>query len=202
MEKMKNYRLVLSAEESFAQRVALGMWTRRPLTVWHYLLPGMFVWDLLRRQRAVQQYSSLFLFPRELALEAALRMTGGEDREGVLTQAGNKVQEWLFAKKVYSPRVLRAHMDQIGILLGHYGRVLQSHAETYSGLIRDPHGPRHNYEEYLAKLCTSEEEVDRSLAEIQGETAEVWERLRAEQAQVAQLRKIEADRIFSEEGEG
>ena len=198
-ERQKSYRMILSAEESFAQGVALGMWVQRPLTAWHYLLPGMFVWDILRRRMAVQQYSSLFLFPRKLALDAALGMIGGGDREGVLSMAGNKIQEWLSMKKVYSPRVLRGHMDQLGILLDHYDRLLQANGESYFGLIQKTYETRRNYEGYLARLSAAEGEVDRGLAEIQGGTAESWGRLRAEQGQVAQMREKEVDRIFPEE---
>jgi hypothetical protein len=199
-ERQKNYQMILSAEESFAQGVALGMWVQRPLTAWHYLLPGMFVWDILRRRMAVQQYSSLFLFPRKLALDAALGMTGSEGREGVLSVAGNKIQEWLSIKRVDSPSILRGHMNQIGILLDHYSRLLQADGENYLALIRNTYGTRRNYEGYLERLSAAEGGVDRGLAEIQGGTAESWDRLRAEQAQVAQLRKKEVDRIFPEEG--
>jgi len=199
-ERQKKYQMVLSAEESFAQGVALGMWVQRPLTAWHYLLPGMFVWDILRRRMAVQQYSSLFLFPRKLALDAALGMTGGEGREGVLSVAGNKIQEWLSIKRVDSPSILRGHMNQIGILLDHYSRLLQADGESYLGLIRNTYGTRRNYEGYLARLSAAEGEVDQGLAQIQGGTAESWDRLRAEQVQVVQLRKKEVERIFPGEG--
>ena len=126
-------------------------------------------------------------------------MIGGGDREGVLSMAGNKIQEWLSMKKVYSPRVLRGHMDQLGILLDHYDRLLQANGESYFGLIQKTYETRRNYEGYLARLSAAEGEVDRGLAEIQGGTAEFWGRLRAEQGQVAQMREKEVDRIFPEE---
>jgi hypothetical protein len=198
---LKNYQVALSAEESFSRSVALGLWMRRPLTAWHFLLPGMFLWDILRRRRAIQQYSTLFLFPRKLALDAARQMIEGEERDGLLSRAENKIQEWLSGQKVYSPRILRGHMEQIRILLDHYSRLLQAEGESYSRLIRNTHGTRENYEGYLARLSAAEGEVDQALAEIQGGTAESWDRLRGEQVQVAQLRKKEVDRIFPEGGE-
>ena len=197
---LKNYQVALSAEESFSRSVALGLWMRRPLTAWHFLLPGMFLWDIVKRRRAIQQYSTLFLFPRKLALDAARQMIEGEDRDGLLSRAENKIQEWLSAQKVYSPRILRGHMEQIRILLDHYSRLLQAEGESYSRLIRNTHGTRENYEGYLARLSAAEGEVDHGLAEIQEGTAESWDRLRAEQAQVAKLRKKEVQRVFPEEG--
>jgi len=53
----------------------------------------------------------------------------------------------------------------------------------------------------VARVTAAEREVDQALAEIQGGRAKSWDRLRAEQVQVAQLRKKEVDRIFPEGGE-
>ena len=197
---LKNYQVALSAEESFSRSVALGLWMKRPVTAWHYLLPGMFVWDIIKRRMAIQQYSALFLFPRKLALDAARQMIEGDDPNRLLSRTENKVQEWLSVQKVNSPRILGGHMEQIRILLDHYSRLLQAEGESYSRLIRNTYGSRENYEGYLARLSAAEGEVDQGLAEIQGETAESWDRLRAEQVQVAQMRKKEVDRIFAEEG--
>jgi hypothetical protein len=196
-----NYQVALSAEESFSRSVALGLWMRRPLTAWHFLLPGMFLWNILRRRRAIQQYSTLFLFPRKLALDAGRQMIEGEDRDGLLSRAENKIQEWLSAQKVYSPRVLHGHRKQIRVLMGHYSQLLQGEGESYSGLVRNTYGTRENYEVHVARLTAAEGEVDQGLAEIQGGTAESWDRLRAEPVQVAQLRKKEVDQIFPEGGE-
>ncbi len=200
VERQKNYQMILSAEESFAQGVALEVWVQRPLTAWHYLLPGMFVWDIVKRRLTIQQYRGLFLFPRKLALDAALEMIRGEDREGVLSKAENKVQEWLSVQKIYSPRILAGHLEQVRVLLDHYSRLLQGEGESYSRLIRNTYGTRENYEGFLARLSAAYGDVDQGLSEIQGGTAESWERLRAEQVQVAQLRKRELDRMFPEEG--
>ena len=199
-EFLKNYQVVLSTEESFSRSVALGLWMKRPLSAWHFLLPGMFVWDIINRRRAIQQYSSLFLFPRKLALDAALQTIGGKDRETLLSKTEMEIQEWLSVQKVYTPRVLRGHMEQIRILLDHYSQLLQAEGESYSRLIRNTYRAREKFEGYLARLSAAEREVDQGLAEIRGGTAESWDRLRAEQVQVAQLRQKEVNRIFPEEG--
>jgi hypothetical protein len=199
-ERQRNYNLILSAEDSFARAVALGIWIQRPLTAWHYLLPGMFLWDIVKRRMAIQQYSALFLFPRKLALDAARLIIEGDDPNGLLSRTESKVQEWLSIQKAYSPRILSGHMEQIRILLDHYSRLLQAEGESYSRLIRNTYGTREKYEGYLARVAAAEGEVDQGLAEIQGGTAESWDRLRAEQMQVAHLRKKEVDRIFPEEG--
>ena len=199
-EKRKNYPVILSAEESFAREVALGIWMQRPLSAWHFLLPGMFIWDIIKRRLAIQQYSALFLFPRKLALDLALQTIEGEDREKALSKVENKALEWLSVQKLYSSRILRGHMEQVRVLLDHYSRLLQSEEGSYSQVTRNAYGTWENYEAYLVRLSAAETEVDQGLAEFQGRTAESWDHLRAEQAQVAQLRKKELERIFPEEG--
>ena len=199
-ERKKNYQMILSAEEAFARGVALGIWMQRPLSAWHFLLPGMFIWDIINRRRAIQQYSTVFLFPRKLALDAALQTTEGKDRDTLLSKTEIEIQEWLSVQKVYSPRILRGHMEQVWILLDHYSRLLQAKGGSYSRVIRSAYETRGIYEAYLARLSAAEGEVDQGLAQIQGGTAESWDRLRAEQVQVVQLRKKEVERIFPGEG--
>ena len=44
---MDKYDIILSAEEQFAREVTLGVIVTRPLTLWHSIIPGMFVIDFL-----------------------------------------------------------------------------------------------------------------------------------------------------------
>ena len=67
---------------------------------------------------------------------------------------------------------------------------------SYHGLIQQAYSTRERYETFLAELSAGEQEVDQAVAEFHGGSAEVWERLRAEQAQVEELRKKEIKLIF------
>lgn len=77
----KKHKAILDEEESFARAVALGVHVKRPLSTWHFLLPGMFIFDFLRRSIEIKRYGDLFLFPRKLALNGALEMIKGEDKK-------------------------------------------------------------------------------------------------------------------------
>lgn len=70
----RKHKAILDEEESFARVVALGIHVKRPLSTWHFFLPGMFIFDFLRRSSEIKRYGDLFLFPRKLALEAAFNM--------------------------------------------------------------------------------------------------------------------------------
>jgi len=197
----KNRALVLDGEESFARAVALGVLVKRPLSAWHFLLPGMFLFDFLRRSSETRRYSDLFLFPRKLALNGALNILNGEDRKEVLSQIEDDTKHWLASLNLYSERLHRKHMDVIDLLVDHYSKLLHAEGDNYPGLIKDAYQARESYEAYLHRLSTAEQEVDHAIAEIRGETNEIMERLRAEQVQVMELRTKEVNRVFSRTGE-
>ena len=76
---MEKYDLILAAEEQFAREVTLGVIVQRPLTVWQYLIPGMFIIDFLRRGSAIRQYTRHFMYPRKLAIDTAQATIQGQD---------------------------------------------------------------------------------------------------------------------------
>jgi hypothetical protein len=196
----KNRALVLDGEESFARAVALGVLVKRPLSAWHFLLPGMFLFDFLRRSSETRRYSDLFLFPRKLALKGVLDILNGEDRNEILSQIEDNVKRWLVSVNLYSERLQRKHMDVIDLLMDHYSRLLHAEGNDYPDLIRYAYPARESYETYLHRLSAAEQEVDQAIVEIRGETKEIMERLRMERVQVSELRTKEVNRIFSRTG--
>jgi hypothetical protein len=198
-EYLKKYGMILAAEESFARLVALGLWVKRPLTPWHYLIPGMFIFDILRRNQAVSRYSAVFIFPRKTALDTALDVIRGEDRESRISRAEEKTREWLESLGLDSDSLHHAHRGQTSILVDHYSRLLQSEGSTYFSLLRGGYVTRLDYQAYLQRLGEAEQEVDRAVAEAHGRTPEIWARLRAEQAQVEDLRRKDMEKAFLED---
>jgi 23S rRNA G2069 N7-methylase RlmK/C1962 C5-methylase RlmI len=161
----------------------------------------MFLFDFLRRSSETRRYSDLFLFPRKLALKGALDMLNGEDRKEILSRIEDDIKHWLVSLNLYSERLHRRHMDVIDLLVDHYSRLLHAEGDDYPCLIKDAYQARESYEAYLDRLSVAEQEVDHAIVEIQGETREIMERLRAEQVQVMELRTKEINRIFSRTGE-
>jgi hypothetical protein len=193
----KKKALVLDGEESFARAVALGVIVKRPLSAWHFLLPGMFLFDFLRRSSETKRYSELFLFPRKLALDGAFDLLQGEEKKRVCSQIEERIKQWLISLRLYSDRLLRAHMGEITLLVDHYTRLLRTEEESYHGLIQQAYSTREHYEIFLTELSAAEREVDQAVAEFHGGSAAIWQRLQAEQVQVEELRKKEIERIFS-----
>jgi hypothetical protein len=198
MEKKQN--VILEAEESFARAVALGVHVKRPLSAWHFILPGMFIFDFLRRSSETRRYSDLFLFPRKLALNGAFEILNGEDRKKTLSQIEEKMKEWLASLNLYSEKLHRKHMEEIFLLMDHYSKLLHSEGDNYPALVKYAYQSREAYQDYLQRVTIAEQEVDRAIAEIRGETKEIWERLQAEEIQVIELRTKEVSQIFSATG--
>ena len=188
--------LILNEEESFARAVALGVIVKRPPSAWHFLLPGMFLFDFLRRSSETRRYSDLFLFPRRLALDGAFDLLNGEEREKVFLKAEEEIGGWLITLKLHSERLLRAHMSQVTLLVDHYTRLLRTEAGSYDGLIRQAYPTRGHYETFLKELTAAEREVDQAVTAYHGGNETIRQRLQAEQAQVEALRKKEIQRSF------
>jgi hypothetical protein len=192
----KKKAVVLDGEESFARAVALGVILKRPVSAWHFLLPGMFLFDFLRRSSEIKRYGDLFLFPRKLALDGALEMINGKDRKNILSRAEEAIRTWLISLKLDSDRLCGAHMEEIRLLIDHYSNLLQAEGNHYTSLIKEVYKTRGQYETYLQQLTAKEQEVDQAIADIHGNAENIWARLRAEALQVAELREKETNRIF------
>ena len=190
------YRMILEAEESLARAVALGVIVKKPLTAWHFVIPGMFIFDFLRRNTETQRYGELFLFPRKSALHGTLDVLEGEDRKQVLSRVEEQMRQWLISLKLYSERLLSGHMEQINLLIDHYITLFQAEGNSYPELVRSAYKTQDRFIGYLQRLAATEQEVDGAIAEIHGGTPEIWQRLRAEQVQVEEMRKKEIHRIF------
>ncbi|PIV21996.1 MAG: hypothetical protein COS40_06340 [Deltaproteobacteria bacterium CG03_land_8_20_14_0_80_45_14] len=193
----RKYKVILNAEESFARAVALGVYIRRPLTAWRFLLPGMFIFDVLRRSSEIRRYSDLFLFPRKLALDGALDILNGEDRKNILSRIEKEIRQWLTSLKIYSERLLRGHMDEIHLLIDHFSKLLNAVGNSYYALVKNAYKTREQYEAHLHQLTAAEQEIDQAISNIHGEAIDIRERLRAEQAQAEKLREKEVNRTFS-----
>ncbi|MFQ5851984.1 MAG: NF038143 family protein [Candidatus Binatia bacterium] len=195
MEKKSD--IILFAEESFARAVTLGTVVKRPLSVWHYLIPGIFILDFLRRTSEIKSYTKHFLFPRKLAIDAARDLNDGEDRKSRLSPVENEISEWLKSLKLYSSALHQAKMEEANVLIDHYSKLLNADGDSYNSLVRNAHKSRENYEAHLCQLAEAEKEVDRAVVEKLGGTGNIRERLAAKQAHLEELRKRKVDEIFT-----
>jgi len=190
------YDLMLSAEEALARQVALGVVVTTPQSVWHYLIPFMFIFDFLRRSSTMRRYTQHFMFPRKLAMDAARDIIEGEDQKERLSWTEEEIKVWLETLNLYSLSLQAAQMKVVTQLMDHYTKLLQTEGDTYYDLVRNAYMSQSEYQAHLSQLKALEQEVDKAIIEKLGEAEKLREKLLAEEEQLERMRKKSIDEIF------
>jgi len=193
---MDKFNVILEAEQQFAREVTLGVIVTRPLTVWHTIIPGFFIIDFLRRGSAIRQYSKHFMFPRKIALDAAVADMQPEEKDSLESDAADNVRIWLEALKLYSPGLVEAHIELIRILTVHYQKLIKADGDTMNALIEHAYQNSENFKEFIETITSAENEVDRQVIEQLGGNEKVREKIIAEQQQIAKRRQKILEQVF------
>jgi len=193
---MNNYELILAAEKQFAREVTLGVIVQQPLSVWHYLIPGMFIFDFLRRNTAISRYTKHFMFPRQLAIDAAQNLMQGYEASSVNSRIAAEIENWLNSLNINSLQLARAQQRAIDLLIGHYSKLLRAEGNSHIELIENAYGSREAYEAHVRELTTAEAEIDRAIIEKMGNDEKLKEKLQLEAQQVELRRNRILENIF------
>ena len=193
---MEKPKMILMAEEKLAREVTLGVIVTRPLTVWHYIIPGMFIIDFLRRGSALKTYTEHFMFPRKRAVEAAQALAQGQSATDVLEHVENDTRAWLSSLDLYTPGLLQAQVSAIQLLIDHYGRLLREEGYSVYALMKAAYQTRENLQAFFDQLTAAEAEVDRELIARTGQSEKLKAKITAEQNQLKQRRVQMIEEIF------
>jgi hypothetical protein len=193
---MDKYDIIENAEQQFAREVTLGVIVTRPLTTWHYIIPGFFIIDFLRRGSAIRQYTKHFMFPRKLAMDTAVSEMQGENKESISSELEDNIRIWLESLNLYSPDLVKAHVVLIEMLAAHYLKLLNSDGDTFNLLIETAYQSRDNFKQFIETITLAENEVDRQAIEQLGGQEKVKEKILAEQQQIAKRRQKILEEVF------
>ena len=193
---MEKPKMILIAEEKLAREVTLGVIVTRPLTVWHYIIPGMFIIDFLRRGSALKKYTENFLFPRKLAVDAAQALAQGEPEADVFEHIENDTRVWLNSLDLYSTGLLQAQVGAIKLLADHYGMLLKEDGLSVYALMKAAYQTQENLQTFFEELTAAEAEVDRELLAKKGENEKLKEKILAEQKQLEERRAKIIEEVF------
>ena len=188
--------MILMAEEKLAREVTLGVIVTRPLTVWHYIIPGMFIIDFLRRGSALRKYTESFMFPRRLAVDAAQALAQDELEADILEHIENETRAWLSSLDLYTDGLLQAQVNAIQLLKDHYGKLLKKEGYSFYALIKAAYQNRENLEAFFDQLSAVEAEVDRELVAKLGESDKLKTKIKAEQDQLKDRRATIIEEVF------
>ena len=193
---MDKFDIILNAEQQFAREVTIGVLYLRPLSAWHYLIPGMFIIDFLRRGSAIRKYTETFMFPRKLALQAARDLSAGNTRAAIDPHLETEIKSWLAALQLDSHDLVRAQKETVDLLIDHYVKLLQAEGESYYDLIQNAYSSRETFEAHLREITAAENEVDRAILVRVGDNPAVKEKLELEARQVENRRRKILEDIF------
>ncbi len=193
---MDKYDIIMNAEEQFAREVTLGVIVTRPLTAWHYMIPGFFIVDFLRRGSAIRNYTKHFMFPRWLAMDAAVAVNREEDKETLNSRIREDISRWLESQNLYTVNLVQAHVELIERLKEHYLKLLNSNGNTINLLIEHAYQHRDQFKLYINTIGSAENEVDRQVIEQIGAKENVKEKILAQQQQIAKRRQKILDDVF------
>ena len=188
--------MILMTEEKLAREVTLGVIVTRPLTVWHYIIPGMFIIDFLRRGSALRKYTEHFMFPRKLAIDAAQALAQGEDEASLASHIENETRSWLNSLELYTPGLLDAQLAVVKLMTDHYARLLKADGVSLYALIKAAYESRQSFQEHINELSAAEAEVDRELIAKLGETEKLKAKISAEQKQLEERRQKIVEEAF------
>lgn len=181
---MDPYKIILDEETRFAREVALGVIYLQPSSAWHYLVPGMFIIDYLRRGTAISRYTKHFMFPRKLALDVARTLSKGQDRSEIDARIESDIENWLNGLKLHSRELIQAQKRAVDLLIEHYYKLQGADGDSIYELIENAYESREAYESYVRELTSAEEDIDRVIIERVGDNEKLKEKLRLEARQV------------------
>ncbi|UCD80055.1 MAG: NF038143 family protein [Desulfobacterales bacterium] len=193
---MSKYEMILAAEKQFAREVTLGVIVQQPLSVWHYLIPGMFIFDFLRRTSAISRYTKHFMFPRQLAIDAAQHLLQGYEQSAVNSRMAADIETWLNSLKLYSPQLAQAQRRAVDLLIAHYSKLLRAEGNSHLELIENAYSSQEDYEAHVRELTSAEAEIDLAILEKTGSNEKLKEKLHLEAQQVELRRNKILENIF------
>ncbi|MBW1774909.1 MAG: NF038143 family protein [Deltaproteobacteria bacterium] len=188
--------IILSAEASFARRVALGALVRRPVKPLLQMIPGMFIFDFLKRNHEIKRYSKFYMPPRRLALEAALAILYEDDRGAVHSKIEHQARAWLESLTLHSDDANDALAAMITLMADHYLKLLGAEGDEYIDLVKGAYKGRDAYESFVEELLSLEGRFIRTISDGLEASDIFRQRLLEEQSQVEEQRIKETEAIF------
>ena len=191
---------ITTAEEQFAREVALNLIYLRPPKMWQSLIPGMFIFDFLRRGGVIRRYTKKYMFPRMLAMDAVRELSGGAGKESVDRRIRDRIDAELQPLQLPSPALARAYYRSVDLLTGHYSRLMRAQGVSYDERVRSAYPNAGEFERHLQQLTAAERAIDKTVAEVVGPGKSLEAELKLEADRVAECRRKQTERIFSPAG--
>ena len=195
----ERYERILKQERSWAQSVAIGALKPKPVSVWEVIIPVFLVFGYMRLKGAREVFAENLVFTKKLALDAACdRVLNRRSREEVMASVRARTEELLRSVEggLYSKDIRRRQLEEIDLLIDHYGRLLAAEGGSYQDLVRAAYAGREPYTVFLERLRQAEKRVSEAATQTLGERADRQTLSRIEEVS-DKLRMKSASDIFA-----
>jgi hypothetical protein len=159
---MANFRVIWKNDRKKAVTIARRlMRSQRPGLNWRLLLLPSFLLACLRYGKNLYVTRKNLLFTKQLAFEAATKISKGEDRLLVMGAVESKTQNLLDKERkgFYTEKIRRKQLSEIEILVDHYLNLLSSDKSNYDEMIKTAYPSRGRYLSFYSSLRKAELEV-------------------------------------------
>jgi hypothetical protein len=195
----KKFERIYNYERLIANSVALRVIKSKPIGVWEFLIPIVFILHFMRNKQSRELFIQNYMFTKRQALDAAFNMLRkGLSREDAMSRIEDKTRALLSAPEtqgIYSDTIRQQQMIEIDLLVDHYSKLLAAEGEDYAALAHNAYGSRRNYDSFHEQLKSVEKKVSDAARQTLGAKADVETLLRIEKA-TEEVRQSQIEMIF------
>ena len=195
----KKFDFIYNYERFIGNSVALRVIQSRPIGIWEFLIPIVFILHFMRNKQSRELFIQNYMFTKRLALDAAFKMLKkGLSREDALSGIEDKTRALLTAPEtqgIYSETIRQQQLNEIGVLFDHYRKLLGAEGQDYGALTHNAYGSRQNYLMFHEQLKSAEKKVSDAARQTLGSKADVETLVRIEKA-TEEIRQSQIGKIF------
>jgi len=199
MNLKKKFNHIYNYERYVGSAVALRVIKSKPIGVWEFLIPIVFILHFMRNKQSREIFIQNYMFTKRHALDAAFKMLKkGLCKQDVMAGVKDKTRILLTAPQtrgIYSDAIRQQQMREIDLLFDHYDKLMGGQGEDYAALVRNAYGNRMDYMEFHEALTAVEKKVSDAARQTLGPQADVDTLLRIEKA-TEEVRQARIETIF------
>ena len=194
------YNHIYEYERFIGNSVALRVLQAKPIGVWEFLIPVVFILHFMRNKQSREVFIQNYMFTKLEALDAAFKMLKrGLSREDALSAIQEKTRALLTApatREIYSETIREQQINEIDMLFDHYCKLLGAEGQDYNALVRNAYGSRQCYLEFHQQLVSAEKKVSEAARQTLGAKADEGALAKIEKTTEA-VRQARIDKIFT-----
>jgi hypothetical protein len=195
----RKFNHIYDYERFIGNSVALRVIESKPIGVWEFLIPIVFILHFMRNRQSREIFIQNYMFTKRHALDAAFKMLKyGLNRDEALSKVREKTKELLSdpqTKKIYSREIRQQQLNEIDLLFDNYRKLMGAEGNDFDALTRSAYGSRQNYIVFHRRLVAAEKNVSDAARQTLGSKADVGALLRIDKA-TEEVRQTKINNIF------